>query len=56
MIGKNVLVVPANHESIRRFVAKIERGEEITLDVAHKDGEALTILELTGDQREHVKR
>lgn len=56
MIGKNVLVVPGNHDSIRRFVAKIERGEEITLDVAHKDGETLTILELTEDQRERVKR
>ena len=55
MIGKSVLVVPGNHDSIRRFVAKLERGEELSLDVAHKDGEALTILELTEDQRERVK-
>jgi hypothetical protein len=55
LIGKNVLVKPGNHDSLRRFVAKVERGEELTLDVAHKDGEALTILELTEDQRERVK-
>lgn len=56
MVGKKVLVKAGNHDSIRRFVAKIERGEEMTLDVAHKDGEALTILELTEDQRERVNR
>jgi hypothetical protein len=55
MIGKNVLVAPAAHESIRRFVSKLERGEELTLDVAHKGGEILTILELTADQRERVR-
>ena len=56
MIGKNILVVAGKHDSIRRFVTQLERGEEITLDVAHKDGEALTILELTEDQRERVKQ
>ncbi len=56
MIGKNVLVKPGNHDPVRRFVAKIERGEEMTLDVAHKDGEALTILELNEEQRERVKQ
>ena len=56
MIGKNVLVVPGKHDSIRRFVAKLERGEELSLDVAHKDGETLTILELAEDQRERVKQ
>ena len=56
MIGKKVLVEPGNHDSIRRFVAKVERGEELTLDVAHKDGETLTILELTEDQRQRVRQ
>jgi hypothetical protein len=56
MIGKNVLVEAGNHDSIRRFVTMLKSGEEITLDVAHKDGEALTILELTEDQRERVKQ
>jgi hypothetical protein len=56
LFGKNVLVKPGNHEPIRRFVAKVEVGEELTLDVANKEGEALTILELTEEQRERVKR
>ena len=55
MIGKHVLVKPGNHDSIRRFVVKLKRGEELSLDVAHKEGEALTILELSEDQRERVR-
>ena len=56
MIGKNVLVGAGSHDSIRRFVKQLERGEELTLDVAHKEGEVLTILELTDDQRDRLKR
>lgn len=56
LVGASVLVAPGKHESIRRFAATVERGEELTLDVAHKEGEALTILELTEEQRERVKR
>jgi hypothetical protein len=56
LIGKNVLVDSGKNDLIRRFVTQLERGEEVSLDVAHKDGEALTILELTADQRERVKR
>jgi len=56
LIGKNVLVAPGKHDSIRHFVAQLKPGQELSLDVAHKDGEAMTILELTEDQRERVKR
>ncbi len=56
MIGKNVLVEPGDHDSIRRFVAMAKPGEEMTLDVAHREGESLIILELTEDQRELVKQ
>ena len=56
MIGKKVLVEAGKHDAIRRFVAKLERGEELTLDVAHKNGESLTIVELTEDQRERVRQ
>lgn len=56
MIGKNVLVEAGKHDPIQRFVTKLEVGEELSLDVAHKEGEALTILELTEDQRERVKQ
>lgn len=51
LIGSNVLVEPGNHDSIRRFVKDIAKGDETTIDVAHQDGEALTILELTEEQR-----
>ena len=56
MIGKNVLVAAGKSDLIRRFLTKLERGEEITLDVANKEGETLTILELTEDQRERAKQ
>lgn len=55
LIGKNVLVQAGEHDSIRRFVALLKSGDEVSLDVAHKEGEVLTILELTEDQRERVK-
>jgi len=55
LIGKTVLVDSGKNDLIRRFVAKLERGEELSLDVAHKDGEVLTILELTEDQRKRVR-
>ena len=55
--GKRVLVVAPNGEGqiIARFVASLKVGETVTLDVAHKKGEALTILELTEDQRERIQ-
>ena len=56
LIGKKVLVRAGNHDPVRRFVALLKSGEEVSLDVANKDGELLTILELTEDQRERVKR
>jgi hypothetical protein len=40
---------------VARFIASLKVGETVEIDVAHRDGEALTILELTGDQRERVK-
>lgn len=33
----------------------VHPSEEVTLDVAHRDGEALILLELTEDQRERVR-
>lgn len=56
MIGQHVLVKPDDHDSIRRFVTELKNGEEVTLDVANKEGEALTILELTEGQRERVRQ
>ena len=37
------------------FVEIAHVGEDVTLDVAHRNGEVLTLPELTQDQRERVK-
>ncbi len=55
MIGKPVLVIPGENENARRLLRMVEVGETLSLDVAHKKGEALTLLELTEDQRQRVK-
>ena len=57
LVGKMVAVVVGKGEvNILRFVNTLKVGEEVSLDVAHKGGEALTILELTEDQRERAKK
>jgi hypothetical protein len=56
LVGKAVLVKAGGREgNVARFVKMLKVGEEVTLDVAHKGGEALVLLELTEDQRERVK-
>jgi hypothetical protein len=54
MVGKRVLVDGSGHEKIQRFVQQVEVGESLELDVAHRDGEVLTVLELTAAQRKRV--
>jgi hypothetical protein len=60
LVGKKVLVSGRNVEgrhatAIGRFLASLKVGETVEIDVAHRHGEVLTILELTEDQRERVK-
>jgi hypothetical protein len=56
LVGKAVLVKAGGREgNVARFMKMLKVGEEATLDVAHKGGEVLTILELTEEQRERVK-
>jgi hypothetical protein len=50
-----VVKVAAGNENTAKFIRLVHEGEEVTLDVAHKEGVALTLLELTEDQRERVK-
>lgn len=58
--GKSVLVGSSKEDNryarlAARFIAALKPGETVTLDVAHKGkGEALTILELTDEQRARV--
>jgi hypothetical protein len=56
LIGKTILVQGGKGEgNIARFLKTLKTGEEVALDVADKGGGALTILELTEEQRERAK-
>ncbi len=60
LVGKPVLVESYSEEgeyrnTILRFLRSLDVGEVVTLDVAHKRGEALMLLELTEDQRETLR-
>lgn len=56
LIGNRVLVAGGPSDASKRFVAKLEVGESVDLDVAHKSGEVLTILELLPEQRERAAK
>ncbi len=55
MIGKKILV-RANRRSapLARFLRRLKPNETVTLDVAHRNGRVLTLLELTDEQREET--
>ncbi|MBN1853623.1 MAG: Dabb family protein [Pirellulales bacterium] len=58
LLGKTVLIEGRreNGEPVAKFLRSLQVGEIVTIDVAHKgQGEALTILELTEEQRERIK-
>ncbi len=57
LVGKTVLVDGREDgEAVAKFIRSLEVGETITVDVAHRGkGEALTILELTEEQRKRIK-
>jgi hypothetical protein len=55
LVGKPVQVVAGENAYARQLLRVLKVGETVTLDVAHKSGEALTILELTEQQRKRVK-
>jgi len=56
LVGKTIMIKAGGREgNVARFVKMLKVGEEVTVDVADKGGEALTFLELTEDQQEKVK-
>jgi len=60
LVGKKVLVLPhkgdgGEAKNAARFLKVVKVGESVSLDVAHKDGEALTLLELTEEQRARAR-
>jgi hypothetical protein len=59
LVGKKVLVDARKVEgepvkSIARYMERLKVGEVVVLDVAHQRGEALTLLELSAEQRERA--
>lgn len=50
-----VVKVADGAENPAKFIGLVREGEEVTLDVANKEGAVLTLLELTEEQRERVK-
>jgi hypothetical protein len=55
LVNKRVQVNAGEGGNIAKFLRTVEVGELVELDVAHKRGEALTLLELTPEQRARVK-
>jgi len=56
LIGKTVAIEPARQDgdgpsAVNRFLRGLRPGDDVTLDVAHKGGEVLTVMELTEEQR-----
>lgn len=56
LVGKKIAVIARDKATnISRFISLAKVGESLTVDVANKYGDALTILELNEEQREQVK-
>ena len=56
LVGKNVFVKARSGEGqVAKFLNAVKAGESVKLDVAHRDGDTLTLLELTEDQRDRVR-
>ena len=59
LIGKKVPITVGKEDGryaslVAKFLAGLELGETVALDVAHRKGETLTVLEVTAEQRKRV--
>jgi stress responsive alpha/beta barrel protein len=58
LVGKRVHIIVKSDGNygrlVRKFVSTLKPGEGVELDVAHREGEVLVILELTEKQRHRV--
>ncbi|MHB8903057.1 MAG: Dabb family protein [Thermoguttaceae bacterium] len=58
LVGKRLLVTARSDgrssELVRQFLQGLKEGEDVALDVAHRQGDELVILELTEAQRRRV--
>ena len=56
LVSKKVIVTARDGAGlIDQFLGVVKVGESLKLDVTNKDGDTITILELTKEQRERVK-
>ncbi len=58
MKEKKLLILPRPSDKranpVARFLKTLKKGDVVSLDVAHKQGEALIVVELTEEQRKKV--
>ena len=58
LVGEKVHVIVKGEERygklVRKFVQGLKEGDRVELDVTHREGEVLVILELTDEQRRRV--
>lgn len=55
LVGKRIAVDAAPRDGVIAFLRSLKAGDQVTLDVAHREGEQLTVLELTEEQRQRVR-
>jgi hypothetical protein len=55
LVGQRVLVAASQAGPVARFLASLKTGETVELDVAHREGERLVILELSAEQRKRAE-
>ena len=56
LVGTRIVVVAGDNANVKRFLELVETGEEIRLDLAHREGERFQLVELNADQRERIQR
>jgi hypothetical protein len=56
LVGKRIVVDSVPHEAVVSFLRSLKVGDQVTLDVAHREGERLTVLELTDEQRQQPRQ
>jgi hypothetical protein len=56
LVNKRVVVNGLKNDFVIPFLRSLKPGDKVTLDVAHREGEKLTLLELSEEQREQIRQ
>lgn len=56
LVNQRVTVNGLQNDMIIPFLRSLKPGDTVTIDVAHRDGESLTLLELTEEQRRRMQK